>query len=377
MARNHESYNELTENTNVSHRFTQMQPRHDQAFGNADEIFREAEKIFTCSADFMVNAHQIYTTARDLDQHFRLCIAEADPVKTGIGLGYLEGLTTLGISDPGFSSLCTYTGVSSAYARRCVEGNKLELLADNFNAWLADKNNEKRIRLRTTDELLYAMLSDHYSTYEDIDAIQTLASILEKENKYDIVGAYVGPDLMRLRIVSRDSFVVGKDGNDRLSYGFDVTNSRIGKSSMRITFLIYRHICGNGMLFNGGKASFYTRRHYGVTADEFSSEVKDAIQQLPQLVAYAKGAVEVAAVKKITSDEVEKLIWQFKSCHVPKKAEEQIVAEITKEQLCGNIQVVWDFTNILTAAARDMTLQTRELLESTASNILLQASGVK
>lgn len=288
------------------------------------------------------------------------------------------------LSKWGLESLCVALGISSGYIKKCIQTGAYQLAADNINHWLRCRPENQSTLLRATflnpsetnsaqddiapDSVLHGFLSSRYSILDDNEVFQHLNDTLKNDGKFVVKNSLVSETLSRIRIVSRETFET-KNG-DKLSYGFDVQNSRTGRSSLKFTFLLFRWACSNGMLFGAGKGTYYMQRHIGISREDFSSDLNKFIADIPDLLGYAKSIVQNAEDKVAAVSDVQSIIDQFLAMKTPEDAVEDFNVKLLEAFNSSETVCYWDIANIMTAIAKKKDILVRERLESSAARFL-------
>ena len=334
--------------------YTKLTANNNETIGNYKDIFKECMEISNRSHDDTA-PYSAISVVDDPNRIFALRVADR----------------TYTFSKRGLEALCVACGISFTYIKRCVMADKGWLAAENLNEWIAEKSNASTNRafIRVTDDQVHGFLTTKYSAFDSHLVLSELMPILSPLNEYDVVGKILTPDIMKLRLVSRNSFDLN---GDKLSYGFDIANSGVGLSSLKVTFLIYRFICGNGMLMGGDKGTYYMQRHIGINQATFGEEFKSFMRDIPALTADIKDQISKSMQKTIGKGDVQNFIDQFKVKKISSAVDERLESECAAALAGNNIQTVWDFTNIITQMAQDFSYLTREKMEKAAGEILVR-----
>jgi len=321
------------------------------AIGNFDRVVSKVVDIQSRSED-------LFKPYSDLN----VFKTESDIIKVRAREG--SDTRDFGLSRGGLSSLCGSLDIPTNYIKKCIVKDKSDLAINTLNEWIEDRKDQNTF-IRLTDNNAYGFLSSKYSVFDDVEVINSIYPVLKDKN-YIVKNASVTPELLKMRIVSRDKIQVGEKEDDTLSYGFDISNSRTGKSSLKISFIVYRWICSNGMIMGGGKASYYSQRHVGISDGAFRSEFGTFLENIPELTKYAEEQIIASQKKSVTPKEIQQMVDQFKAMKINKKVEDELESVI----YTGDVRCVWDFTNVLTAMAQKYNIETRERIETAAGRIL-------
>lgn len=148
------------------------------------------------------------------------------------------------------------------------------LLATNINEWFGIKP-EKRM-VRTLDGKARAFLSNRYRPLDNYDLSQVAFETLSHVEGLQLVSQNLTEDYLYIKAVTeRLTFEVKK--GDIVQAGIVITNSEVGRGSIKIEPLIYRLICTNGMISNDSSMRKYHvgREHDVELAEElYQDETK-------------------------------------------------------------------------------------------------------
>lgn len=268
-------------------------------------------------------------------------------------------------SQPGFVGLCQQLNTPMSYIRKLAqEDGGFALACNNLNFWIQHKKEGASAFIRTTNDIVYGVLSDRYSVYDDLDVLSDFAEIFTSD-RFVIKNASVSPTMMKIRFVSRDKFTLAN--GDEMSYGFDLTNSRTGQSSLRVQFLVFRWACSNGMIFGGASSSYFLQRHIKISRDEFVSSFVEFMEKIPELSKFCIEQIQKSAATKITPDLLDSLLDKFRIM-----TQNQAAADKMKMQIETNVVTVtyaWDFLNLITQMAQEQEIAMREKMEVAAGSL--------
>lgn len=271
-----------------------------------------------------------------------------------------EGLP---LSGDGFSSYTNLVGVNTAYAKKCIAAKKNELLLNNLHSWHQSINQDKSILVRGCHNQANALLSDRYTIFDNHEVLDAVYGVLGPLGEYSVKNYSVTPSMMNLRVVSRDKININ---GDELSFGFDIRNSNIGKSSVEIAIIIYRWICSNGLIVGGGKGYMMRQRHVAVDRESLVREFVTLLDSSPDVITHIKGSIEKSMDTKLNSNEMQKIIDSLKANGMIKNAIGRL-EEYTEPAYDGTL---WGVVNGITRLSQDYSLDTRLRMEKIAGEIL-------
>jgi hypothetical protein len=321
-----------------------------ERIGNIGEIIKRANEINDKSKDYSsVTIKQLAAGVKD--KNLTLDLGFSTP-------------NSLNFSNNGLSGLCNQLDIPITYIRKCLGEQLPEHAADEMNFWMERAENpSKELFVRTTEDRIHGILSNRYSVFDDHEVIEIAENILGPTNDYTIKNYYVDPEYMKMRIVSREKVEI----NGRpLSFGFDIKNSRVGRSSLELNVLVFDHICSNGMIFGGGKGQFYQKRHVGISRESFVQEFVDMIDKAPDTVRFIQRSINAAGNEVLNNDSIQRYLDKFKADNMSK-----LVAGLVEQTLAANYdRTVFGFASAVTEVAQRYSLDMRERMEKFAGNII-------
>lgn len=183
-------------------------------------------------------------------------------------------------------------GLPIRYLRKCPP----ELQAENVNHWLGEMQKDNRERapwmFRTQGKMVRGILSERYSPFDDHEILDVLNQMLGKGN-VDTAWWHRDDGGFHLRMTFEDlTTTVGKlhDGTpDVHKVGIHVENSEVGKKSLKITPVVYRLICSNGMMGWATDGDIFKQRHLYLKPHEMYGRVTEAVGQALRV---GDGAIE-------------------------------------------------------------------------------------
>ncbi|MCC6574422.1 MAG: DUF932 domain-containing protein [Planctomycetes bacterium] len=164
------------------------------------------------------------------------------------------------------SQLGSKLGIPGNYLVKCRE-EALELLSINANFWLRQQSGHLMLRLDGNE--VRAVLSTRYQSVSNEEVASELARVLPPQTpvRFELTATH-----FELQVIGD-----GDGTEDSLHGGLHVTNSEVGCSSVRISSLLFRTICLNGMIL-GGQQFTWERRHIGRMA--LQQEIRGEVDRL-------------------------------------------------------------------------------------------------
>lgn len=266
-------------------------------------------------------------------------------------------------SEWSLKQLCNRYHIPSAYIKHCISKGHNYLASKNINSWLDSEfeNDDLLLRFDKQEKRLHGILSSRYSIFDDIEVFDIINDVFKKDG-YRVESYAVNPEFMNIRIIQEEKF------DDDLSIGFNIRNSRVGRSSLYVEVLVYKWACSNGLLMGGGSATAYKKKHVGFDGQEVGGEVKDIVAKLPKMLEYFKEQIEKNKNIKIDSDKLEGLFNKFML------AQQVSSANIDKARTLIDSGVydktAWGYINAVTEIAQEYDLVKRLKIERYAGKLL-------
>ena len=160
----------------------------------------------------------------------------------GIGLFLGEG-KAIPLTEWAHQQLADKTGIPIRYYNRIREAQQFELLVENVNAWIRQK--ERRL-IRILDGNVRAILSDRYRPMDNHDLL--FAALDEfKQHGVDIHRCDLTEQYMYMKVVQPHEIREIKE-NDKVVPGLILSNSEVGAGSFKVEPFILRLVCNNGLI---------------------------------------------------------------------------------------------------------------------------------
>lgn len=149
-----------------------------------------------------------------------------------------------------------------------------QLLDINVNHWF--KNNTETRMVRTLDGNARAFLSDRYRPLDNSDLLEAALPIIS-ENGADVLSCEVTENRMYVKaLLPKIEAEVTK--GDIVQAGLVISNSEVGRGSLRVEPLIYRLVCLNGMITSSSMKKYHVGRGNG-DYDAIEELLTDATKQ--------------------------------------------------------------------------------------------------
>lgn len=165
-------------------------------------------------------------------------------------IGSISGAQQFGTTRLFHRQVASALGIPAKYYD-IMQSQKPELLAQNVNAWLSDRENSYMIR--TMDygggRVARALLSDRYRRIDNMEIASAVLPLFAGSDQYEVISSEVTENRMYLKILSRRLEMEVVPG-DYVQAGVVISNSEVGLGSVNVQPLVYRLVCTNGMIVN-------------------------------------------------------------------------------------------------------------------------------
>ncbi|MEM2914199.1 MAG: DUF932 domain-containing protein, partial [Candidatus Bathyarchaeia archaeon] len=162
-------------------------------------------------------------------------------------LGLMLGVIDRGrwpLTEWAHTQLAEKLEIPKKYYDRMREAGEWELLAENINAWLGDK--ERRL-IRILDGKIRAILSDRYRIIDNYDLVFLALDEFKKKETVEIHRIDLTETMLYLKAIDRTLTDAIKQ-EDIVYGGIIIRNSEVGASALRIEPFILRRVCNNGLI---------------------------------------------------------------------------------------------------------------------------------
>lgn len=268
-------------------------------------------------------------------------------------------------------------GLPIRYLRKCPP----ELQAVNVNHWMdrfTDKHTPWLLRTSTGDSngLVRGILSERYSPFDDHEILAILNQLFGEAHKdIDINWWYRDNTGFHLRILFNDlTTQVGTlpDGKpDIHKVGLHIENSEVGKKSIRITPLVWRLVCSNGMMGWAVDGEIFKQRHLYLKPHEMYGRVAEAIGSALKV---GDAAIEhlIQAKETKIADPLEIIKKLSEKNKYSKEFMEKTQGKFMEEEGNTAFHVIQAFTR---ACQETKNADFRTEIETDATKMLLQLIG--
>ena len=140
-----------------------------------------------------------------------------------------------------------------------MQAQKPELLAENVNAWFADKPSSYMVRSMDygAGQVARALLSERYRRIDNMEIATSVLPLFAGNDQYEVMSCEVTENRLYLKVVNHRLEMEVRKG-DIVQAGVMISNSEVGLGAVSIQPLVYRLVCTNGMVVN----DMGERRHH-------------------------------------------------------------------------------------------------------------------
>lgn len=286
-----------------------------------------------------------------------------------------NGVSGLELSDYAMTQAFNRIGIPVKYGKKLM-AERPDLVADQFNHWVSTDDRGVLIRMRINEDgtgFIRGFLSDRYSVLDNIQVFESLEKILQQSPTANLASSYIDDRRAHMRITFPDlttDFGISTEGkHDVLQVGVDIVNSEVGASSLRVTPLVFRLVCLNGLKVWSADGDPFVQRHIHLTSNELFGRMNTAI------VDAIKGGDEMLE----TLNNVRKIKVANPLSVIEELAKKQMYSQNLIDQAKTNFMIepensLYGVVNAFTRTARDLPNERRLEVEAYAGEILkLQA----
>lgn len=223
-----------------------LETEHVISNADIDQIFAESKAITDHCEDYIVK--DVKSKNFGFTHPFNVTYLPQDNIRRQVG-----------ISDFAFGQLCNKIGVPVSYMKKCLEQKEYDIVHDNMHMWL-DRFN-KDLFLREYKNQIRGILSTRYSVLDTPEVLDVLFNGDMALSDFNVKGCHISSERFHLRITENQQLIE----KDDLFAGVQVDSSDVGRSQLRVQFLIYKLVCTNGLATSTDNSIFFQQKHIGIT----------------------------------------------------------------------------------------------------------------
>jgi hypothetical protein len=161
-------------------------------------------------------------------------------------------------------------GIPRKYYERMKTKGKSELLAENINAWLGER--ERRL-IRILDGKIRAILSDRYRMMDNYDLLFLALDEFRRKETVEIYRADLTETMLYLKAIDR-TLTASIKADDIVFGGLILRNSEVGASAFRVEPFILRKVCENGLILEHSLKKVHLGRQQETGEIDWSDETR-------------------------------------------------------------------------------------------------------
>ena len=242
-----------------------------------------------------------------------------------------------------------------------MQSQKPELLAENVNAWFADRSSSYMVRSLDygSGQVARELLSERYRRIDNMEIATSVLPLFAGNDQYEVMSCEVTENRLYLKVVNhRLEMEVRKD--DIVQAGVMISNSEVGLGAVSIQPLVYRLVCTNGMVVNDmGERRHHVGRQAKAVEDSFTlysdetmeAEDKAFLLKLRDTTMAAIDEARFAQMEAPITGKVQDVV-QLTSQSYGINAEEQ--EGILKYLIAGGDLSLYGLSNAVTRASQDV-----------------------
>ena len=157
---------------------------------------------------------------------------------------------------------------------------KPQLLAENVNAWLGDRDQSYMIRSMDfgRGRVARAFLSDRYRRIDNLEVANAILPLFAGKEEMEVVSCEVSDSRLYIKIVNHKLEMTVVPG-DYVQAGVVISNSEVGLGAVSVQPLVYRLVCSNGLCVNDfGERKAHVGRAAKMVDDSFSLYTDETLQ---------------------------------------------------------------------------------------------------
>jgi len=329
------------------------------------KLATELERQKETKKDYIVDSRSLQATNKDGVIHLDLIDLQAEQSSFPL-TGYAH------------KQLAEKCKIPARYYDRMRTEGKADLLQDNINAWIQDKDQRM---IRTLDGKARAILSDRYKIMDNYDVLFMALEQL-REFGADVQAAELTETNLYLKAtVEMEEFVDPQTRDDPLKRGIIIRNSEVGAGAFKVEPFLLRLICSNGLI---GEHTI-NRVHLGrkrEAGEIFTQDTRDLEDKAlwsgirvtiratfdPEL--FQDWMTQIRRAKDAPIHKpIEAMDWTVKRYDLNQDMKDRLLGHFTRDRIAG--PTVWGIANSITAAAQETESYDRQIqLEEIGNKVL-------
>lgn len=157
---------------------------------------------------------------------------------------------------------------------------KPELLSQNVNSWLSDRDQNYMIRSMDygAGRMARAFLSDRYRRIDNLEVATAVLPLFAGKEEMEVVSINVSENRLFIKIVNHKLEMAVVPG-DYVQAGVVISNSEVGLGAVCVQPLVYRLVCSNGLCVNDfGERRAHVGRAAKAMEDSFNLYTDETLE---------------------------------------------------------------------------------------------------
>ncbi len=260
--------------------------------------------------------------------------------------------------------------VPAGYLTDLYDEGMGDLAETNIRAMLDHRKEIGSYKVMESDGVVEAIVTDKFAdNYPVCKVIEDIAETVDLD-KYQPNQAYLSKSRFHIRFVDfqNPEWING----EKMSAGFTVSSSDIGKSALKVNFFLYKFACMNGIVRVGKGGTLFRQAHLGERISDISiQKFKNSFSEIEWLREEGMQMIAACQGKHISEIEMRGILEGSRknACNIGEKETEKII-ELARDRY-GSTK--WGLINGITEVAQNHTLDQRLAYEVWAGNLLKTA----
>ena len=187
--------------------------------------------------------------------------------------------TTFGATDLFHRQLGSALNIPAKYYDM-MRTQKPQLLSQNVNSWLSDRDQNYMIRSMDygSGQVARAFLSDRYRRIDNLEVATAVLPLFAGKEEMEVVSVNVSPGKLFIKIVNHKLEMAVVPG-DYVQAGVVISNSEVGLGAVSVQPLVYRLVCSNGLCVNDfGERKAHVGRQAKMLEDSFNLYTDETLE---------------------------------------------------------------------------------------------------
>lgn len=235
--------------------------------------------------------------------------------------------------------------------------------------------------VRICDGQIRGLLTPRYSCFDTDRILDVFTSCFDNNpfiGRDDLqVKGYVN-DMERFHIRFTNANPIKGVPDKDIEYGLQIDSSDVGKSSIRVRFMVYKQLCTNGLSIGYLDRNLFQHNHTGkITPDEFYHGLRRSFWEFPRIAAQATDIINSAEGYAIGGSGLVDFTRMDDSAKKERK-NMQLYLGVSEEALRAIAEIAgnayrptsWGYVNAITEYSQRCDFEMRAELERLAGQIL-------